>query len=84
MCEVSAPNVIVTSVKRAEDESGLIVRMYESSGIRTNVTWEVSSLKPQYVWECDLMEKQENMTVFDGQKVRFEIKPFEIKTFLLI
>ena len=36
MCEVSSPNVIVTSVKRAEDESGLIVRMYESSGIRTN------------------------------------------------
>ena len=29
MCEVSSPNVIVTSVKRAEDESGLIVRMYE-------------------------------------------------------
>ena len=84
MCEVSAPNVIVTSVKRSEDESGLIVRIYESSGIRTNVTWEVSSLKPQRVWECDLMEKQEKMTAFDGQKVRFEIKPFEIKTFLLI
>ena len=84
MCEVSAPNVIVTSVKRAEDERGLIVRMYESSGIRTNVTWDVSGLKPQSVWECDLMEKQEKMTEFDGQKVRFEIKPFEIKTFLLI
>ncbi len=84
MCEVSAPNVIVTSVKRAEDESGLIVRMYESSGIRTNVTWDVSGLKPQHVWECDLMEKQEKMPMFDGQKVKFEIKPFEIKTFLLI
>ncbi len=84
MCEVSAPNVIVTSVKRAEDESGLIVRMYESSGVRTNVTWDVSGLMPQQVWECDLMEKQEKMTEFDGQKARFEIKPFEIKTFLLI
>ncbi len=84
MCEVLAPNVIVTSVKRSEDESGLIVRMYESSGIRTNVTWDVSGLKPQGVWECDLMEKQEKMTMFDGQKARFEIKPFEIKTFLLI
>ena len=84
MCEVSAPNVIVTSVKRAEDESGLIVRMYESSGIRTNVTWDVSGLMPQHVWECDLMEKQEKVPMFDGQNVKFEIKPFEIKTFLLI
>ena len=36
MCEVSSPNVIVTSVKRAEDESGLIVRMYESNGLTSN------------------------------------------------
>ncbi len=84
MCEVSAPNVIVTSVKRSEDETGLIVRMYESSGIRTNVTWDLSGLKPQHIWECDLMEKQEKMTDFDGQKADFEIKPFEIKTFLLV
>ena len=84
MCEVSAPNVIVTSVKRSEDETGLIVRMYESSGIRTNVTWDLSGLKPQQIWECNLMEKQEKMTDFDGQKADFEIKPFEIKTFLLV
>lgn len=84
MCEVSAPNVIVTSVKRSEDEIGLIVRMYESNGIRTNVTWDLSGLKPQQIWECDLMEKQEKMMVLDGQKADFEIKPFEIKTFLLV
>ena len=47
MCEVSSPNVIVTSVKRAEDESGLIVRMYESSGIRTNVEWNLEGLLPE-------------------------------------
>ena len=48
-------NVIVTSVKRAEDESGLIVRMYESSGIRTNVEWNLEGLCPKYIYECDLM-----------------------------
>lgn len=84
MCKVSAPNVIVTSVKRSEDEKGLIVRIYESSGIRTKATWDLSALCPESVYECDLMENQEKMLAFDGQKVQFEIKPFEIKTFLLV
>ena len=84
MCEVSSPNVIVTSVKRAEDESGLIVRMYESSGIRTNVEWNLEDLCPKYIYECDMMEQKEREVVFDGQRAKFEIRPFEIKTFLLV
>ena len=84
MCEVSSPNVIVTSVKRAEDESGLIVRMYESNGIRTNVEWNVEGLCPKSIYECDMMEQKEREVVFDGQRAKFEIRPFEIKTFLLV
>lgn len=84
MCEVSSPNVIVTSVKRAEDESGLIVRMYESSGIRTNVEWNVAGLSPKSIYECDMMEQKEKAVVLDGQIAKFEIRPFEIKTFLLV
>lgn len=83
-CEVSAPNVIVTSVKRSENSNGLIVRMYEACGSRSHVQWNVSGLKPRQVWECSLMEQQEKMMEFDGQSVEFAIKPFEIKTFLLI
>lgn len=84
MCEVLSPNVIVTSVKRAEDESGLIVRMYESSGIRTNVEWNLEDLCPKYIYKCDMMEQKEREVVFDGQRAKFEIRPFEIKTFLLV
>ena len=84
MCEVSSPNVIVTSVKRAEDESGLIVRMYESSGIRTNVEWNVAGLCPKSIYECDMMEQKEKAVVLDGKIAKFEIRPFEIKTFLLV
>lgn len=84
MCEVSSPNVIVTSVKRAEDESGLIVRMYESNGIRTNVEWNVAGLCPKSIYECDMMEQKERSIIFDGHRAKFEIRPFEIKTFLLV
>ncbi len=84
MCEVSSPNVIVTSVKRAEDESGLIVRMYESSGIRTNVEWNLEGLCPKSIYECDMMEQKERAVVFDEQRAKFEVRPFEIKTFLLV
>ena len=76
--------MIVTSVKRAEDESGLIVRMYESNGIRTNVEWNVEGLCPKSIYECDMMEQKERSIIFDGHRAKFEIRPFEIKTFLLV
>ena len=55
--------------------------MYESSGIRTNVEWNLEGLCPKYIYECDMMEQKEREVVFDGQRAKFEIRPFEIKTF---
>ena len=35
---VSADNVVVSAVKRSEDEKGLVVRLYETEGEKTSVT----------------------------------------------
>ena len=35
---VSAPNVAVSAVKRSEDGSGLVLRLYETDGLKTPVT----------------------------------------------
>lgn len=83
MFRVSAANVIAASVKRSEDGSGLIVRMYEACGERSHVQWMLSGLKPGQIWECDLMEKPERRLELDNMTAEFTIQPFEIKTFLL-
>ena len=58
--------------------------MYESSGIRTNVEWNLEGLCPKSIYECDMMEQKERAVVFDEQRAKFEVRPFEIKTFLLV
>ena len=77
---VDAPNVIAETVKRAEDGSGVIVRMYEDHNRRTQVTmnWNVPVAR---MVECDLIENEIGTPVENTDSLSFEIKPFEIKTF---
>lgn len=84
MFQLSKENVFADTVKRAEDGSGLIVRMYEAYGQRTQVQWELCGIPcVREVQECDLMEQPQEKCRRVGNTVEFEIKPFEIKTFLV-
>lgn len=78
--QVSHLNVIIDTVKGAEDGDGLIVRVYESQGARCTADihfgFDVSS-----VCECNLMEQNEREVVVNDGKISFAIKPYEIKTF---
>ena len=84
MFAFSQENVFADAVKLAEDGRGLIVRVYEAYGQREEVEWTLCGI-PQVkeVWECDLMEQPERKYEQKDRKVRFTIKPFEIKTFLI-
>lgn len=79
---VDKENCIIEVVKKAEDGNGIIVRLYEYMNKRDKV--KITSGSDMYeVWECDLMEnKIENIKV-SGREFTFDIKPYEIKTFLI-
>ncbi len=77
---VDAPNVVIDTVKKAEDTGDVIVRLYESHGARGPVRLEFER-PPKSVSECDLMEENDEAAVVDGNGVAFEIKPWEIRTF---
>ncbi|HEX3044504.1 MAG TPA: alpha-mannosidase [Bacillota bacterium] len=79
---VDQPNVIMEVVKKAEDSDDLIIRMYECHNRRTSVKLD-SFYELTGVWECDLMENELGPVNFDKTSFRFEIKPYEIKTFKL-
>ena len=75
-----APNVVVETVKQAEDGDGVIVRMYESENALTETAlhWGLPFASAE---SCDCLEQPdgEPVAVEDGS-VRFTIKPYEIKT----
>ncbi len=77
---VSAPNVIVETVKPAEDGSGaVIVRLYEAMRTATRCTLG-TALPVKSVALTNLVEEQgEVVPVTDGTMV-LEFRPFEIKT----
>jgi alpha-mannosidase len=73
-------NVIIETVKKAEDGDGIIIRVYEACNQRGEVEFEFA-YQLNNVMECNLLEEPETSLDFVGNKFRSEIKPYEIKTF---
>ena len=72
-------NVIVTALKRAEDENALILRFYEWAGKEGEVTIQLPP-GASAAAETDLMERSiGNLSVHNGA-VSVHTKPYEIKT----
>jgi alpha-mannosidase len=80
---VDADNVIVESVKQAEEGSDVIVRMYEAHGsqARTGVHfgWNIGKVS-----EVNLLERGKDSLKVKNQRVNLKFAPFEIKTLRLV
>ncbi len=77
---VDAPNVVIDTVKWAEDNSGWIVRLYECEGTAapTRIDFGVEVAR---VAETNLLEDEVVAEVGGrGRRVRCTLRPFELKT----
>lgn len=79
---VNKPNVIIDTIKGAEDGDGIIVRVYESQGARCNAALNFG-FEVKEAAECNLMEVWEQNLQLSENRLDFYIKPYEIKTFRL-
>ena len=80
---VDAPNVTIESVKGAQDGDGVIVRLYECFGMRCCVRLALG-FAPKEASVCDLLERPiEESLDRDGERVTFNLKPYEIKSIRL-
>lgn len=72
-------NVIIETVKAAEDGDGVIVRVIEEQNKRTNtvLTFGCPVCSAE---DCDLMENKTGDVAVEGNAVSFTIHPYEIKT----
>ena len=77
-----APNVVIETVKRAEDGNGVIVRLYETQRRRGSITL-TTGFPLQAAARTNLLEEEKYTLAVDGNTVRYDIRPFEIVTLRL-
>lgn len=80
--QTDCENVVVEVVKQAEEQDGTVLRLYECYNRRSKVTVRTLQ-KLAAVQECDLLENGLGDIPHLEHSFTFEIKPYEIKTFLL-
>ncbi len=73
-------NVVVETVKVAEDSDAIIVRAYETWNSKTPVVLTFTSDILEAT-ECNLMEEEDVAVEYSGNTLSSTFKPFEIKTF---
>jgi alpha-mannosidase len=82
LVEVDKSQVVVETIKRAEDSDAAIVRLYEASGGRSKVRLR-TTLPASRAFLCDLLERdREGVAVSDGV-IELELTPFKILTLKL-
>ena len=75
-------NVFVETIKNSEDETGIIVRLYEAYGKQTKTKINFNSAYESII-EVNLIEKPINSNEATGSSIDIVFTPFEIKTLLL-
>ncbi len=80
---VKAPNVIMETVKQAEDGKGVVLRMYESENSYTKTAVTVNAdFGKAYV--CNLLEEPEQEAQVNGREIAVTLKPYEVVTLKLV
>jgi alpha-mannosidase len=83
LVSVDRPNVVIETIKQAEDGNGLIVRMYESRRSRGPVTLRTGfDLASASI--TDLLEHDQSILKTREREVFFDILPFQILTLRLV
>ncbi|HLP46252.1 MAG TPA: glycoside hydrolase family 38 C-terminal domain-containing protein, partial [Candidatus Kapabacteria bacterium] len=77
--DIRSGSIILDTIKKAEDDSGIIIRLYEPSG-REDQAELVCFKQPLKVYETDLMEKVLKEHKVSGKSLVLPLKKFEIKS----
>lgn len=81
---VNKSNIILDTVKKAEDSNDLVLRLYENSGKHVQGQLSIHPvMNVKAVVEANLMEQDIAPIKIDDNTVSLDLKPFEIKTLLL-
>ena len=79
-CQVDPPNVLLLTLKRAEDGRGIVVRLIETEGrsVRAEVTLPFLSLTQAH--RTNLVEEDQEVLPVTAHSVEATVEPFGICT----
>lgn len=83
LLETFEDNVIIESIKRAEDSDEIIIRFYEAYGMQNKITFDLKQFYAKQVWTCNMLEEKEKELPIEKDKITLVIKPYEIQTFCI-
>jgi alpha-mannosidase len=72
-------NVIIETIKRAEDGDGVIVRLYECQRKRGQVKVQFGR-EVEAAWVTNLLEENESALGVDGASIPLNLRPYQIMT----
>jgi alpha-mannosidase len=79
---VDRPNIVIETIKRAEDGNGIIVRLYESrrqrGEVRLTAGFPLSS-----AWQTNILEENQTELTTTDNSVTLLVKPYQIVTLRL-
>ncbi|HKM04343.1 MAG TPA: glycoside hydrolase family 38 C-terminal domain-containing protein, partial [Lachnospiraceae bacterium] len=79
LASIDKANVIIETVKQAEDGDGFIVRMYESENSYTKAILTINAPFTN-ACVCNLIENNQEELKILGKEIPFIIKPYEVVT----
>jgi alpha-mannosidase len=77
------PNIVIETIKRAEDGSGIIVRLYESQR-RRGAFALTAAFDLKAAWKTNLLEENQEKISVEGNQLHYQIKPYQILTLRLV
>ncbi len=79
-CRLDQPNVLLVTMKRAEDGQGVIVRLIETDGKQGTVTLTLPALAIGKVWQTNVVEENQAELQCTDHEVAVPVRPFGIST----
>jgi alpha-mannosidase len=83
LVSVNKPNVIIETIKQAEDGNGIIVRLYENERNRGTFT-VTTGFNLQAASIVNLLEEEQEMLTVQGNSVTLNMRPYMIASLRLI
>lgn len=76
-------NIVVETIKPAEDGNGVIVRLYDAEGITSNMRLNFCGICSE-IWETNMLEDNKAKLACECDRLERKVSPFEIVTLRLV
>ena len=80
--QVDTENVLLDTIKLAEDSDDLVLRLFEAHNSRTPVRLTLG-FDVSEAWETNMLEQPEQQLTLSGRTLELVLRPFEVKTIRL-